>query len=172
MERHLKSYYLVEGAIFVILGILAIIAPFTFTVAFELMIGWLFVVGGIVQAYRIFTRKNSSGLAFSIFSSILYLVVGFLLLFYPFTGILTITFMLAAFYFLEGIAQISYATFLKDSPNWGWLLLSGIIAIIVAFIIWSGWPGTAYWVLGILVGINLIFYGFSKIFLASLINTR
>jgi uncharacterized membrane protein HdeD (DUF308 family) len=162
-----KHLFLAEGIIFLILGILAVAAPFIFTIAFELMIGWLFVIGGIVLGYRAFTAKATPGFAFALVSSILYVIVGLLLLFYPLKGVLTLTFLLALFYFLEGVAQIVYATFIKEVANWGWLLVSGVLAILISFIIWSGWPSTAFWVLGLLVGINLIFYGVSRIFLAT-----
>ena len=165
-----KNLFLAEGIIFVVLGLLAVAAPLFFTIAFELMIGWLFIIGGIVLGYRAFTSKATPGFGFALVSSILYIVVGLLLLFYPLRGVLTLTFLLALFYFLEGIAQIVYATFIREVKNWGWILVSGILAVLIAFIIWSGWPSTALWVLGLLVGINLLFYGISRMLLATSIS--
>ena len=162
-----KHLFLAEGIIFVILGFLAILAPFFFTLAFELMIGWLFIIAGFAQGYRAFTSRSTPGFWWSLVSAVLYIVAGFLLLFYPLRGILTLTFLLALFYFLEGIAQIVYSLFIKNVHNWGWMLTCGILSLIIAFIIWSGWPTTALWVLGLLIGINLLFYGFSRIFLSS-----
>jgi uncharacterized membrane protein HdeD (DUF308 family) len=101
---------------------------------------------------------------------IIFLILGFagaFLLFYPLKGVLTLTFLLALFYFIEGIAQILFASVIRPLKNWGWLVVNGILALAIAFIIWSGWPETSLWVLGLLIGINLIFYGFSRIFLAT-----
>jgi uncharacterized membrane protein HdeD (DUF308 family) len=64
------------------------------------------------------------------------------------------------------IAKIILGVQLRPDRTWGWFILNGILALIMAFIIWAGWPGTAFWVLGLLVGINMIFFGISLIFLS------
>lgn len=166
LKNH-KTLFIVEGILFIILGALAIILPGLFTLAFELMLGWIFVFGGLIQGYRSLQSKESPGWIVSLISSLLYVVVGALLLFYPLKGVITLTFLLALFFFLEGIAQIVFAISVKPMKNWGWLILNGILALIIAFIIWSGWPGTVVWVLGLLVGINFLFYGFSRLFIAN-----
>lgn len=170
MEREIQKHrgiFLAEGIIFLLLGILAIALPGLFTLAFELMIGWLFIFSGIIQAIRSFKAKEVPGFWVSIISSALYIVAGVFLLIYPLKGVVTLTFILTLFFFLEGIAQIVFAITLRPVRSWGWLVLNGILALAIAFIIWSGWPGSATWVLGLLVGINLLFYGFSRIFLAT-----
>ncbi|MDB2614154.1 HdeD family acid-resistance protein [Chlamydiales bacterium] len=166
VNKH-KGMFLFEGVLFIILGVLALVLPGLFTIAAELLIGWLFLFGGVFQAIRSFKTKEISGFWVSLISSALYIIAGLLLLFYPLKGILTLTFLLAYFFFLEGIAQIVFAVAMHPAKSWGWLLISGILAIAMAFIIWSGWPGSSVWVLGILVGINLLFYGFSQVFIAS-----
>jgi uncharacterized membrane protein HdeD (DUF308 family) len=67
---------------------------------------------------------------------------------------------------LEGTAKIVMGFQLRTANNGGWLILSGILSLMMATIIWSGWPSTAFWVLGLLVGINLLFFGLSLTFLA------
>ncbi len=164
--RH-KGAYLAEGVLFLILGILAITLPNFFSFAVELLIGWLFLFSGIFQGFRAFSTRHIPGFWVSLISAIFYIVAGALLLLFPLKGILTLTFILSLFFFLEGIAQITFALTLRPARNWGWLVLNGALALAIAFIIWSGWPKDVTWVLGLLVGINLLFYGLSRIFLAS-----
>lgn len=75
--------------------------------------------------------------------------------------------MITLFFIAEGIAKIILGIQLRPFSTWGWFILNGILALVMAFIIWQGWPGTAYWVLGLLVGINMIFFGISLIILAT-----
>lgn len=155
-----------EGIIFLLLGIAAIAFPVFFTFGLEQLIGWLFVIGGFAQGVRAFQMWGSPGNFASLVSGILSLVVGVLLLVYPLGGALTLTLLLTVFFFLEGVFKIAFSISYREYLNWGWLLLSGVLALIMAAIIWSGWPGTALWVLGLLVGINMIFFGASLLGLA------
>ena len=79
----------------------------------------------------------------------------------PVTGAVSLTLLLIVFFIIEGVASIMYAFEHKRelSGRWGWMLVSGIIDLILAAIIWAGLPGTAAWALGLLVGINLLFGG-------------
>lgn len=65
---------------------------------------------------------------------------------------------------LESGGEPSSWTRLRD--NWGWLLVSGLLSLIAGVLIWIGWPSSAAWALGLLVGIELIFGGWSMILLA------
>ncbi len=163
IQKH-RSLYIFESIVFILLGLLAIAVPGLFTIATELFIGWLLVFAGAVQAYRSFVNRESQDFWPSILSAIIFLVAGFLLLFYPLRGVLTLTMLLAILFFLQGIAQIFYGFQLKPFKVWGWFLFGGIVNLLMAGIIWYGWPSTAFWVIGLLVGINLLMFGFSLLF--------
>ena len=107
--------------------------------------------------YKSIKTIKLPGGAISLMGAIIYIVVGILMLIYPLTGILTLTLLIGIFFLLEGIAKIAVSFELKPATNWGWLLFSGIIALIMSAIILFGWPGTSLWVLGLLVGITLYF---------------
>lgn len=158
--------YLFEGILFVLLGILAIALPGFFTLGLELLIGWLFIISGIIEGYRYFKTHDIPGHTASILSAILYLIIGVLLLVYPLAGILSLTMLLTVFFILEGIAKVYLAFKLKPLRHWGVLLFNGIIALIMAAIIIGGWPLSAVWVIGLLVGINMLFFGFSLIWIS------
>ena len=98
----------------------------------------------------------------------LFLIEGVILLAQPVTGALSLTFVLIAFFVIEGIVTIMYAIEHRNqlSGRWGWMLASGIVDLILAGIIFAGLPGTAAWALGLLVGINLVFGGTAMIGMA------
>lgn len=166
LKQH-RGMILFEGILFVILGILAIALPVAFTIGTELFVGWLLLIGGIFQAYRTFQARHVKGVAWNFLTALVYIILGLFFIFYPIPGILSLTALLIAFFLVEGISKAIYAFQMKPRQSWGWLLFSGIIALIMALIIWSGWPGTAFWVIGLLVGINMLFFGMSLIFFSN-----
>lgn len=157
---------LFEGIIFAILGMLAVALPAVSTLGTELFIGWLFIFGGAIQLYRSYQIRHSDSVLASFLLGILYLICGLYLVVYPYAGVLSITFLLTLFFIAEGIAKIYMGFQIRSNPQWGWLVVNGVIALILAYLIFSGWPGSAFWVLGLLVGINMIFFGISLIFLS------
>ena len=161
-----RYLFLFEGIIFTLLGMIAIALPGVSTLSTELFIGWLLLFGGSVQLYRTIKSRKAPGFLGSLLMSVLYLVFGILLIAFPIAGILSLTLLLTLFFMAEGIAKIILGFQLRPFPQWGWFLINGFVALAMAYIIWSGWPGSAFWVLGLLVGINMIFFGISLIFLA------
>lgn len=164
LQNH-RGLLIFEGFVFTTLGLLAVILPGISTLSTELFIGWLLIFGGGVLLYRTFKTRHAPGFIGSLLTGILYVVFGILLILFPIAGILSLTVLLTIFFIAEGIAKIILSFQLRPFRRWGWLLLNGILALILAYFIWAGWPGTAFWVLGLLVGINMIFFGISLIFL-------
>jgi uncharacterized membrane protein HdeD (DUF308 family) len=162
-----RNLLLFEGILFTILGFLAVALPGISTLGTELFIGWLLIFGGVVQLFRTFkSQKNTPGFLGSLLTGFLYLIFGILLVIFPIAGIFSLTILLTLFFIAVGIAKIILGFQLRPFRRWGWFILNGVLALIMAFIIWAGWPGSAFWVIGLLVGINMIFFGISLIFLA------
>jgi len=160
--------FLVEGIILVILGLAAIILPPIATLAVEILFGWLFLISGIAGLIMTFMMRQAPGFWWSLVSAILGIAVGIVLLVWPLSGVLSLTFVLIVFFTIEGIASIMFSLEHKRelSGRWGWMLASGIIDLILAAIIIAGLPGTAAWALGLLVGINMVFGGTALIGMA------
>jgi uncharacterized membrane protein HdeD (DUF308 family) len=160
--------FLIEGIILVLLGIAAIVVPPIATLAFELVIGWLFLISGIVGLITTFWLRMAPGFWWSLLSAVIAIAAGIVLLRWPISGTLSLTFVLIAFFAIEGIASIMYAVEHRNqlSGRWGWMLASGIVDLILAGIIFAGLPGTAAWALGLLVGINMVFGGTALIGMA------
>ena len=165
LQNH-RNLLLFEGIVFTLLGFLAVILPGISTLSTELFIGWLLVFGGGVQLYRTFKSREAPSFWASLLMGIVYIVFGVLLVLFPIAGILSLTILLTIFFVVEGIAKIILGIQMRPFRRWGWFILNGVLALIIAYIIWSGWPGTAFWVIGLLVGINMIFFGISLTFLA------
>jgi uncharacterized membrane protein HdeD (DUF308 family) len=101
-------------------------------------------------------------------SAVLGIVVGGWLLVQPELGLVSLTYLLIAFFLIEGIATIMFALDHKRalSGRWGWMLVSGIVDLFLAGVILAGLPGAAAWALGLIVGVNMLFGGASMIGMA------
>jgi uncharacterized membrane protein HdeD (DUF308 family) len=160
--------FLAEGVILIILGLAAILLPPIATLAFTIIIGWIFLISGIVGLITTFWARQAPGFWWALISALIGIAAGVVLLLWPLTGTLSLTLVLIAFFVVEGVASIMYAIEHRNqlSGRWGWMLVSGIIDLILAGIIFAGLPGTAVWALGLLVGINMVFGGAALISMA------
>lgn len=162
-----RSVLYFEAILFIILGIIAIAVPQFFTLGIELLVGALLLAAGIIQFVRLFQSSDAPGFWASFFSAALNLILGGLLLFYPVAGVISLTYLLIFYFLVDGITKLYYSFQVKPRENWGWVLVSGLLSLILAGIIFSGLPGTAVWVIGLLLGINMLFFGVAIASLAS-----
>lgn len=156
----------IYGIVLIILGILAIIMPGVATLATGLTIGWLLLIAGIVGVIAVFTAGVSApGFWWNLITAILYALAGAALLWRPVAGALTLTIILAAYLLATGVVKAAMAfEYRRAIPKaWGWMLLSALVDIVLGVMIVLGLPGTSVWVLGLLVGINLLFTGVALI---------
>ncbi len=160
--------FLFQGAIMVILGALAIAAPVVATITVDIFIGWLFLISGIVGLVAMFSAKHIPAFLWSLITAALSVAVGVMLIWKPVAGALSITIVLTAFFIAEGVFQLVASIAYRDviSGSWGWMLASGIADLVLAAVIILGWPMTAVWTLGLLVGINLITSGLAVVMAA------
>src|SRR5580704_6269441 len=160
--------FLIEGVILVILGAAAIIVPAVATLAFTLVIGWLFLISGGVGLVTTFWMRNAPGFWWSLVSGVIGIAAGVILIRWPISGSVSLTLVLIAFFTVEGIVTLMYAFEHRAqlTSRWGWMLMSGIVDLILAGIIFAGLPESAIWALGLLVGINMVFGGMAMIGIA------
>jgi uncharacterized membrane protein HdeD (DUF308 family) len=160
--------FLFEGIALFILGLGAIIVPPIATLAVETILGWLLLVSGVVGLVSTFSMRRAPGFGWALFSALLGIVAGVVLIGWPLSGVLSLTVVLTAFLVIEGFVSIMYAFEHRRgaSGRWGMMLVSGIIDLILACIIFAGLPGTAAWAIGLLLGVNLVFGGATLIAMA------
>jgi uncharacterized membrane protein HdeD (DUF308 family) len=94
------------------------------------------------------------------------MLIGFLFLRDPEQGLMTITLLLIVFFMMEGISKVVFALTIRPFPNWGWVLASGMVGIVLSLVLWANLPVTSVWLLGFLLGMNLISVGSAIAYLA------
>ncbi|MFM9846376.1 MAG: HdeD family acid-resistance protein [Hyphomicrobiaceae bacterium] len=160
------GWFLGVGLLLALAGAAAIAFPFFSTVAAKVALGWLLLFTGIVNVIHAFATWGWRAFAHNLLVGLLFVAAGAYLAFFPLTGIITITILLAALFIAEGYLELMMALRLQPDAGWGWVLLSGILAIGAGVMIGLGLPDSSTWVLGLLTGINLLASGLSFIFLA------
>jgi uncharacterized membrane protein HdeD (DUF308 family) len=166
--RKHSTAFVVEGIILVLLGMLAIFVPLFATITVTIILGWIFLASGIMGLITTFGARQAPGFWWSLVSALIALGVGVILIAKPITGAVSLTLVLIVFFVVEGAATIMYALEHRRelSGRWEWMLVSGIIDLVLAGIIFAGLPGTAEWALGLLVGINMVFGGMALVAIA------
>ncbi len=159
--REHSTFFLVEGIVLLVLGVLAILLPPFATLAVTIIFGWIFLISGMIGWVTTLAARGAPGFWWSLLSALLATAAGLVLLIQPVGGALSLTLLLIAFFAIEGAVSILYALEHRRelSGRWEWMLASGIIDLVLAGIIFAGLPGTAAWALGVLVGVNMIFGG-------------
>jgi uncharacterized membrane protein HdeD (DUF308 family) len=167
VHEHWKAF-LFEGILLVVLGLAAMIAPLIASLAFTIFLGWMFLISGVAGLAMTFWARQMPGFWWSLISAALAVGAGIILLARPAQGVLTLTIVIGAYFLAEGVATIMYALEHRRelSERWSWMLFSGLLDILIAFMIIAGLPGSAEWAIGLLVGINLVFGGASLIGMA------
>ena len=160
VREHQKAWgwYLALGIILILTGIYAIYAGEAATLAAVIVLGAVLTVAGIAQVIGAFMARGAGHVILTLLVGILDIIVGLLLLQHPGIGALSITLLLAALFVFGGIYRIVMALWLQF-PQYGWVALSGALSFIVGVLLWFQWPTSAAWLIGFLVGINLIFAG-------------
>lgn len=160
--------FLIEGVVLLVLGATAIVLPPLATVAVTILIGWLLLVSGVIGLFTSFWMREAPGFWWSLLSAVVAIVVGAMLLGAPLIGAVSLTIVLVGFFIIEGAVTIMFALDHKRelSGQWGWMLVSGLIDLVLGAMIFAGLPSTAAWAIGLLVGINMVFGGAALISMA------
>lgn len=165
---HLRSdwwWLLMYGILLVVCGAAAIIFPALTSVAAMVVLGVVLMIAGVATIIQAFWAGKWSGMLGQILAGILYLVVGIMIKDTPIRSALAMTFIIAAFFIIGGGFRI-VSSLLVRYPYWGWSLLNGIITFLLGVIIYRHFPETALWVLGLLVGLEMLFHGWTWIVLS------
>lgn len=160
--RKFRLWFKIYGVVLILLGAAAILLPGIATLATSLLVGWVLIAGGVFGLISVFQAGSGSpGFWWNLLTAILCVLAGGMLLWNPLAGVLTLTVVLAAYLLATGVTKLIMAFHYKNviPQAWLWVLFSAVVDIILGFMIVAGLPGTAIWVIGLLVGINLLFTG-------------
>jgi uncharacterized membrane protein HdeD (DUF308 family) len=168
--RHRWGWLLVLGISMVILGTIALFITPAATLGTVLVLGWLLVVSGIVEAVHSFSVRRWSGIFLHLIGGILGVLVGLLVVTHPVAGALAWTLLFASFFTVIGLFRLVAAIRLKF-PNWGWAAFDGAVTLLLGLLLWIDWPGSGIWFLGFAVGISLLLRGWSYVMFAIAIRS-
>jgi uncharacterized membrane protein HdeD (DUF308 family) len=169
--QHMQSnwfWFLLLGILLVVGGTAAIIVPLV-TVAASLVavivLGLVLMLSGAGIVVGSVWAGKWSGMLLHLLVGVLYLVVGFLIIDHPAKAVVVFTLYIAMLFILLGSYRI-IASLAVRFPQWGWALLNGVVTLLAGIIIYKHFPETALWVIGLLVGIEMLFNGWTWIMLA------
>jgi uncharacterized membrane protein HdeD (DUF308 family) len=160
--------FLTEGIILSVLGFAAMLIPLLAGIATTIFLGWLFLIAGAVGLVATLRARQAPGFVWSLLSALVALLVGGVLVWNPLRGLVTLTYVMIAFFVVDGIFIICYALAHRRelSGRWEWMMANGVVDLILAGVVIAGLPGTLIWALGLLLGIDLLFGGASLIVMA------
>jgi uncharacterized membrane protein HdeD (DUF308 family) len=156
------------GILLILVGFLAILLPFIAGIAVTAVIGWLLLLAGTAHLVYCWHTRRTGAVIWQFILAMLYLFVGFYLIFHPARGLATLTLLLASYFVIEGILELVTYFRLRRFRRAGWFLWDGLITLLLGVLVWVHWPLSSVWVLGTLIGISLLISGFARLFSRSM----
>jgi uncharacterized membrane protein HdeD (DUF308 family) len=154
------------SVLLILAGLLAVLIPPLSGLAFTLIFAWAMIFSGITHFVFAFKTHTTGGLVWELLVGAIYLFTGVYLLLHPLDALFSLTLILAVYLFFEGVVETILSFQLRPRHGANWLLIDGVITLILAIMIWRSWPASTAWVIGTLVGISMIFSGFSRLMLS------
>jgi uncharacterized membrane protein HdeD (DUF308 family) len=161
--RHGSTLSILWGVLLIVLGALAMGAPFLAAVAVSVVIAWLIIFAGVVHVIVAFHSHGAGSMIWKLLVGIAYLCFGGYLLVHPVLGVASLTLVLAALFVIEGILDL--VLFFRMRPMHGstWVLIDGIVTLLLGVMIYMQWPSSSGWAIGILVGVSLVISGITRL---------
>lgn len=159
------GWFLFLGLALIALGILAIGSTYYTTALTVVLLGWLLIAGGALQVIQAFWARRWSGFFLSLLVGILYVITGFLFIARPEVSAVTLTLLIALLCLASGAFRMIASLFIRFD-EWGWIFLNGLITFILGWLIYTQWPLSGFWVIGLFVGIDLVLSGWSWVVLS------
>src|SRR6267154_6703092 len=163
--RHKWGWFLALGVALIVLGVIALGMIPVATFAAVMVLGWLLVFSGIVEAVHGFQVHRWGGMFLHLAGGVLGVLIGLLIVTHPVAGALAWTLLFASFFTVIGMFRLVAAIRLKF-PNWGWAAFDGMVTLLLGLMLWMDWPASGLWFLGFAVGVSLILRGWSYVMFA------
>jgi len=160
-----RTWYLCVGIALIILGTIAIGSAELMTIVSVMFIGWLLLFAGVFEVVHGFARRAWGGFFINLMGGLLYAVTGILMVTHPGIAAITLTFMIAMLLIVAGTFRL-FVAFSTPIHHRGWLILNGAISLFLGFSIMSSWPVSGLWIIGLFIGIDMIFDGWTEVMLA------
>jgi len=158
-------WFLVLGIAMEVLGTIALGSPLIASTVTVTLFGFLLLSGGVMQIIGSIWAGRWQGFLLHLMVGILYAITGYLIVEAPLESTVELTRVVALFLLMSGIFRIVTALMVRFH-DWGWVLLNGVITLLMGQMILKNWPASGLWVIGMFVGIDMIFNGWSWIMLS------
>jgi uncharacterized membrane protein HdeD (DUF308 family) len=153
------------GVVFILLGMMAIIEPGIAGLAVTILVGWLLIFGGLAHLIAAFSGGGAGRVIWQVLIGILYIFGGIHFLTHQLLALGTLTLLLAVIILMEAVFEIISYFRMRGERGSGWLLVNALITLLLGGLIWFHWPSSSVWAIGILVGVNLLMTGISRLML-------
>jgi uncharacterized membrane protein HdeD (DUF308 family) len=161
-----SGWSIVLGILLVLAGLFAIVVPFFAGVAASVFFGWLVLFGGVAHLVYAWSERGAGAILWQVLIGIVYVIAGLYMLVLPVAGVVALTLVLALYITVEGIFELVIFSFLRRLRGAVWFLIDGLVSLLLAGLIFFGWPSSSLWAVGTLVGISLLFSGIARLTLA------
>ena len=159
-----------SAVLMVVLGIAAVVLPGVAGLTISVLFGATVFLAGVAYALIAFSARGTGAFVWRLMVSAVFTIAGAGILIHPGIALVTITLVVAVTFFLEGIAEFASYVSLRDLRGSGLLLLNAVTSVLLAFLIWRNWPLSSAWAIGVLIGVNLISSGLTRLMSASMMS--
>jgi uncharacterized membrane protein HdeD (DUF308 family) len=157
--RRRSMLFLLQSAVMVLAGLFALLFPAVASTGLLSLLGWLLVISGIVQIVSLWGATQVPYFWLQLVTLTLEILVGYLLITRPEAGLVAVTFLMLVLFLVSGISRVVFALMIRPMQDWIWILASGLVAIVCSLVLFGSLPEAATWLLGVLLGVELIAIG-------------
>jgi uncharacterized membrane protein HdeD (DUF308 family) len=150
----------------ILAGLFAIFIPHIAGIGITLFLGYAMFLFGIIHLIFAFKTHTAGSVLWEVLIGLAYIFAGGYLFWHPLLGLLSLTLLLAVYLVIAGIVEFIHAFKIRPREGSGWLIVDGIVTLLLAFMIWRSWPYSSVWAIGTLIGVSMLFSGFSRLMLA------
>jgi uncharacterized membrane protein HdeD (DUF308 family) len=169
--REISVYLIGMGIALMLVGMAAIGSSFVATLTSMLMFGILLIVGALCQGVSAFWGRSWKGFSLHLLTSALYLVTGVFMIDNPLEAASALTLLIAACLVVGGLLRTAVSA-IERFDGWGWVFVNGVVSFVLGLGIWRQWPLSGQWVIGLFIGIEMLFSGMSWVMLGRMMRSQ
>jgi len=166
LARRVSGFSILLSILLIIFGFLAILLPIEMSLGVVIVISWLLMISGVVQFIHAIRGNIAGSQLWTGIIAIIYFLMGLFFRLNPGIGIAALTMALIGFFVAQGVIDIIAYFRMRRLGASRWHLFEGVVTLILGIMIWRHWPSGSLWVIGTLVGINMIMTGTTRLMLA------
>ncbi len=156
LEKFSKNSKII-GIIFLLLGIAGIFFPAIMSLAAAIFVGWLLLFSGFLAAFHTYQTDKKDWLGW--LKAFVFLITGGLIVVNPLPGVAALGIIFAVYFLMDAFGSFALSFEMKPLKGWWVVLLNAILSLLLAFVFLIGWPFSSLWLVGLFVGISLLFDG-------------